>query len=205
MQTRELLNRRNVCETMEYLNVIQRLGQALNKGSFPSFCLKPLQVKCFEYIWKGFDVIAILPTGFGKSLIFQLLPEFLPCKSTSNIVLVISPLNSIIEDQIEVLKDRNIPADVLEITKDGRDTIERLIYTKSPSASDKDKQQDDDDKSAEIKIKTSAKVLNGEVKILFAHPEALLSKEGRKLMKTDVFQKNVVACIIDEAHCVEIW
>ncbi|CAB4000680.1 Hypothetical predicted protein [Paramuricea clavata] len=45
----------------------------------------------------------------------------------------------------------------------------------------------------------------GQCKILFAHPEDILSDIGRKLIKSDVFQKNVVACVIDEAHCVEMW
>ena len=48
-------------------------------------------------------------------------------------------------------------------------------------------------------------VVEGQVKILFAHPEALLSTGGRKLLNSEVYQQNVVACVIDEAHCVEIW
>jgi len=48
-------------------------------------------------------------------------------------------------------------------------------------------------------------VVNGNTSIVFAHPEALLSKEGRELMGSKVFQENVVACIVDEAHCVELW
>lgn len=47
---------------------------------FPSFCLKPLQVKCFEHMLNCHNIIAVLPTGFGKSLLFQLLPHFLPVK-----------------------------------------------------------------------------------------------------------------------------
>ena len=47
--------------------------------------------------------------------------------------------------------------------------------------------------------------MNGDVQIVFAHPEALLSKEGREPMNSKVFQRNVVACVVDEAHCVEIW
>ena len=47
--------------------------------------------------------------------------------------------------------------------------------------------------------------MNGDVQIEFAHPEALLSKEGRELMNSKVFERNVVACVVDEVHCVEIW
>ena len=50
----------------EKLSVFSRLGYAFNRSNFPSFCLKPLQVKCFEYSLKGKDIIAVLPTGFGK-------------------------------------------------------------------------------------------------------------------------------------------
>ena len=46
--------------------------------------------------------------------------------------------------------------------------------------------------------------MKGDIQIMFSHSEALLSKEGRELMKTQVFKRNVVACVVDEAHCVEI-
>jgi ATP-dependent DNA helicase RecQ len=83
-------------------------------NNFPSFCLKPKQVQCFEYLLQGFDVLSILPTGFGKSLLFQLLPDLLPVnKSSQNIVLVVCPLSSIIEDQISALNLIGIPAEIL--------------------------------------------------------------------------------------------
>ena len=47
--------------------------------------------------------------------------------------------------------------------------------------------------------------MNGDVQIAFAHPEVPMSKEGRELMNSKIFQRNVVACVVDEAHCVEIW
>ena len=40
----------------------------------------------FEYLLKGKDIVAVLPTGFSKSLLFQLLPDFLPVKTDNNIV-----------------------------------------------------------------------------------------------------------------------
>ena len=179
----------------EKLSVLSQLGSAFNRSKFPSFCLKPLQVKCFEYLLKGKDVVAVLPTGFGQSLLFQLLPDFLPVKADSNIVIVVCPLNSIIEDQLKVLQDRGITADVLQLTSDDREATESLFHPKNI-----------DESSAESCLKNpSAMLMNGDVQIVFAHPEALLSKEGRDLMNSKVFQRNVVACVVDEAHCIEIW
>ena len=51
--------------------MLSRLGSAFNRCTFPSFCLKPLQVKCFEYLLKGKDIVAVLHSGFGKSLLFS--------------------------------------------------------------------------------------------------------------------------------------
>jgi len=56
--------------------------------------LKPEQIEALESLLAGDDVLAILPTGFGKSLIYQV---FCLAKHSSNSnasVLVISPLNS---------------------------------------------------------------------------------------------------------------
>lgn len=91
-----------------YLEVLRLVKTALDSGQFPHFNLKPLQVKCLEYILKGQAVIAVLPTGFGKSLMFHPLPYFLPVKKTGNIIIVVCPLNAIIEDQLKVLTRRKI-------------------------------------------------------------------------------------------------
>jgi len=55
----------------EKLSVLSRLGYAFNRCNFLSFCLKPLQVKCFEYLLKDNDIVAVLPTGFVKSLLLM--------------------------------------------------------------------------------------------------------------------------------------
>ena len=69
------------------------------------FVLKPEQKNAVESLLRGKDVFGVLPTGFGKSLIYQL---FVLAKSrmptTSSrptiIIIVICPLKSIIEEQI---------------------------------------------------------------------------------------------------------
>ena len=98
--------------------VLKQLHMTFN-NNVPSFCLKAKQAQCFEYLLQGFDVLSILPTGFGKSLVFQLLPDFLPVKSCQNIiVIVVCPLPSIVEDQISALKLIGIPADIFPIIKE---------------------------------------------------------------------------------------
>ena len=52
-----------------------------------SFCIKPKQFEAISNIVSGYDTLAILPTSFGKSLIFQLLPSV--CKRRVTTVLEI--------------------------------------------------------------------------------------------------------------------
>lgn len=69
-------------ERPDYLTVLRQVEISLNSSDFPPFKLKPLQVKFLEYILKGQNVIGILPTGFGNSLMFHLLQYFLLGKKT---------------------------------------------------------------------------------------------------------------------------
>ena len=110
-------------------------------------------------------------------------------------MIVVCPLNSIVEDQLKVLQKRGITADVLQLNNDEREAIDSLFNYSELR-----------EESAERSLSNpSARLMNGDVQIVFAHPEALLSKEGRELMNSKVFQRNVVACVVDEVHCVEIW
>ena len=144
-------------------------------------------MKCFEYMLEGQDVIGVLPTGFGKSVLFHLLPHFIPVNTTKNIVIVVCPFNSII-DQLKVLKARRITADVLQLAVNEKEPAENLFGNEQ--------------ELSEHSTKFPRDVVNGNTSIVFAHPEALFSKKGRELMGNKVFQDNVVACIVDEAHCV---
>ena len=58
----------------------------------------------------------------------------------------------------------------------------------------------DENKNNQIKNITEA-----DFSILFTHPESLLSPKGRELLKSNEFKERVVACAIDEAHCIETW
>ena len=69
--------------------------------------LKPEQTQAVEALLAGKDVLAILPTGFGKSLIYQVFS--MEQTSANASVLVISPLNSIVEEQAKEMNGLGIP------------------------------------------------------------------------------------------------
>ena len=60
------------------------------------------------------DCIIILPTGYGKSLIYQLLPSLCDrlaygnCTENKSVVIVVSPLNALIDDQLNKLNSIGI-------------------------------------------------------------------------------------------------
>ena len=59
--------------------------------------LKDEQKLAVEALMSGKDVLAVLPTGFGKSVIYQ---SFVIAKDSSSIVVIV-PLRSIIDDQLQ--------------------------------------------------------------------------------------------------------
>ena len=76
-----------------------------------NFILKPKQVESLRQLHAGKDLVAILPTGFGKSLIFQLLVMLAEIEKLNKAhVLVITPLQSIIKDQIFEVSSMNLSA-----------------------------------------------------------------------------------------------
>ena len=64
--------------------------------------LKAEQSEALEALISGRDAIVILPTGFGKSPIFQLFCEIKLAMNPNMCILVIAPQNRIMEDQISV-------------------------------------------------------------------------------------------------------
>ena len=84
------------------------LQQALNVLADQGFTSRASRrTKVFlKQLFTGADVLAVLPTGFGKSMIFQLLA----LKKKDSVILVICPLKSIVNDQIKEASSMGISA-----------------------------------------------------------------------------------------------
>ena len=96
----------------------------LLKQYFGYDSFRPLQSEIMAATMSGRDVVAILPTGAGKSLTFQL-----PALAEDGLTLVISPLIALMKDQVDSLTASGIPATFLNSSLDpakGRDRSESL-------------------------------------------------------------------------------
>ncbi len=86
---------------------------------FDSF--RPLQREIVEAVLAGGDVLALLPTGGGKSLCYQL-----PALVGDGLTLVISPLIALMKDQVDALQENGIAATFLNSSLDAQESRERL-------------------------------------------------------------------------------
>ena len=123
-------------------------------------------------------MLAVLPTGYGKSLIFTLLPyawnSLLSVQGQS--VLVVSPLLSLMEDQVTKINTRGVP------------TVHVGTLGDKPPNSDT------------IKNIKDCKYL-----IVLLSPEAVFNDKWRSLLKSESYRCRVRTIVIDEAHCVIQW
>src|SRR5881628_4110250 len=69
---------------------------------------RPSQREVIEDVLAGRDVLCVMPTGAGKSLCYQL-----PAAVSGGLSIVVSPLISLMEDQVQQLRDEGIAARLL--------------------------------------------------------------------------------------------
>ncbi|CAH2091134.1 unnamed protein product [Euphydryas editha] len=151
----------------------EELYEALYKFGHKSF--RPGQEQAIKRILCGLSTLLILSTGGGKSLCYQL-PAYIYSKYYKCITLVISPLVSLMEDQVLSMPDF-LKAACLHTNQQPTQRRKIVEYVKS-----------------------------GEINVLLMSPEALISGDSSSgfagLFKS--LPKIAFACI-DEAHCVSQW
>ena len=94
---------------------------ALLKQYFGFATFRPLQEEIIRDALAGKDVIALLPTGGGKSLCFQL-----PALARDGLTVVVSPLIALMKDQVDALTASGVPATFLNSSLNANDARARL-------------------------------------------------------------------------------
>lgn len=125
-------------------SVDPRALEALNRYfGYDSF--RPGQSGIVSAILAGHDVLGVMPTGAGKSICYQIPAAILP-----GVAIVISPLISLMRDQVDALNDVGLPAAFINTTQtpDEQD----LVF---------------------------AQALSGQIKLLYAAPERLETERFR--------------------------
>ena len=143
---------------------------------FPNIrALRKEQQICLVNLARGKDVFAILPTGFGKSLIFQLFPRLAKAaiKSQMSLIVVVSPLVSVMRDQVKQLKQLGFSAAAIGLREE----------------------YEDDEKAAR----------EGKCEIIFGSPETWLSSSWRMELRDGKLGRQTAALVLDEVHSVSEW
>jgi ATP-dependent DNA helicase RecQ len=117
------------------------------------------------------DLLIIMPTGGGKSLCFQL-----PALLKPGLMMVVSPLISLMQDQVDALRDNGIGATFLNSSI----TFEQLRTREN-------------------------EILSGKIKLLYLAPERLVSEKFAPFLQLIAAKIGISAFAIDEAHCISEW
>ena len=132
--------------------------------------LRPLQREAMDAVLAGRDSVVVMPTGSGKSLCFQA-----PALVRPGLAVVVSPLISLMKDQVDTLVGNGVAAG---------------LYNSSLSSDEK------------ASVFTGLR--DGRYRLLYVSPERLVG-DGSDGFLTRLAAWNPSFIAVDEAHCISQW
>ncbi len=129
---------------------------------------RPQQKEIIDYVVAGGDALVLMPTGGGKSVCYQI-----PALMLDGVALVVSPLISLMKDQVDALQANGVKAEALNSSND--EYANRLIFDRCS---------------------------RGEIKILYISPERLIAEITRlqKSVKVSMIAIDEAHCVSQWGH-----
>lgn len=164
--------------TRELLDRAERVAGHLKDADGP-LVLHPRQADALAAVAADQDLLAILPTGYGKSFTFQLPALILP-----GLTLVVSPLVSLMHDQ------------ALDLNRTIGGAVRALVASLPESSSRMGK--------AEVSEQLSGTADHG-IRIVYVSPERMQQRQFQDMVRRAVAAGIVRRIAIDEAHTLVQW